>query len=146
MRKAVLLSLLLATKALACTGTPDPVLVSLAGYYADGFGLDERLVQAVVMAESGFCPTAVSPRGAVGLGQLMPGTAAALGVNPWDPAQNLWATARYLREQYDTFGSWPLALAAYHAGPGNVVAYGGVPPFDETQDYVRSVLDDYRDR
>ena len=56
MRKAVLLSLLLATKALACTGTPDPVLVSLAGYYADGFGLDERLVQAVVMAESGFCP------------------------------------------------------------------------------------------
>ena len=76
----------------------------------------------------------------------MPGTAAALGVNPWDPAQNLWATARYLREQYDTFGSWPLALAAYHAGPGNVVAYGGVPPFDETQDYIRSVLNDYRDR
>ena len=146
MRKAVLLSLSLATKALACTGAPDPVLVSLAGYYADGFGLDERLVQAVVMAESGFCPTAVSPKGAVGLGQLMPGTAAALGVNPWDPAQNLWATARYLREQYHTFGSWPLALAAYHAGTGNVVAYGGVPPFDETQDYVRSVLDDYRNR
>lgn len=146
MRKAVLLSLLLATKALACTGTPDPVLVSLAGYYADGFGLDERLVQAVVMAESGFCPSAVSPKGAVGLGQLMPGTAAVLGVNPWDPAQNLWATARYLREQYDTFGSWPLALAAYHAGPGNVVKYGGVPPFDETQDYVRSVLDDYHNR
>ena len=146
MRRAVLLSLLLATKALACTGTPDPVLVSLAGYYADGFGLDERLVQAVVMAESGFCPTAVSRKGAVGLGQLMPGTAAAVGVNPWDPAQNLWATARYLREQYDTFGSWPLALAAYNAGPGNVVKYGGVPPFDETQDYVRSVLDDYRNR
>ncbi len=146
MRKAVLLSLLLATRALACTGMPDPVLVSLTGYYADGFGLDERLVQAVVMAESGFCEAAVSPKGAVGLGRLMPGTAAALGVNPWDPAQNLWATARYLREQYDTFGSWPLALAAYNAGSGNVVAYGGVPPFRETQDYVRSVLDDYRNR
>lgn len=146
MRRAVLLSLSLATNALACTGTPDRALLELAGYYAKGFGLDERLVQAVVMIESGFCPTAVSPKGAVGLGQLMPGTAAELGVNPWDPAQNLWATAKYLREQYDTFGSWPLALAAYNAGPGNVVKYGGVPPFTETQNYVRRVLDDYQDR
>lgn len=146
MRRAVLLSLSLATNALACTGTPDRALLELTGYYAEGFGLDERLVQAVVMVESGFCPTAVSPKGAVGLGQLMPGTAAELGVNPWDPAQNLWGTAKYLREQYDTFGSWPLALAAYNAGPGSVVEYGGVPPFTETQNYVRRVLDEYRDR
>jgi soluble lytic murein transglycosylase-like protein len=145
-KRAVLLSLSLATNALACTGTPDRALLELAGYYADGFGLDERLVQAVVMVDSGFCPTAVSPEGAVGLGQLMPGTALELGVNPWDPAQNLWATAKYLREQYDAFGSWPLALAAYNAGPGNVAKYGGVPPFTETQDYVRRVLDDYQGR
>ena len=92
----------------------------------------------------GFCPTAVSSKGAVGLGQLMPGTAALLGVNPWDPAQNLWATAKYLREQYDTFGDWKLALAAYNAGPGNVAKYGGVPPFTETQSYIRRVLSVYR--
>jgi len=118
--------------------------MELAGFYARAFGLDEPFVQAVVWVESGFCPTAVSPKGAVGLGQLMPGTAAALGVNPWDPAQNLWATAKYLREQYDAFGHWELALAAYNAGPGNVTKYGGVPPFTETQSYVRRVLSVYR--
>jgi len=123
-RSLVLLSLLLlGTSALGCSSTPDPALMDLAGYYADGFGLDEELVQAVVYVESSFCPTAVSPKGAVGLGQLMPGTAALLGVNPWDPAQNLWATAKYLREQYDTFGTWELTLAAYNAGPWNVVKY-----------------------
>ena len=91
-----------------------------------------------------FCPFAVSPAGAIGLGQLLPGTAAMLGVDPWDPAQNLWATAKYLREQYDTFGNWELSLAAYNAGPGNVIRYRGVPPFIETQSYVRRVLSVYR--
>lgn len=145
MRSLVLLSLLLlGTSALGCSSTPDPALMDLAGLYAEGFGLDEKLVQALVWVESGFCPTAVSPKGAVGLGQLMPGTAALLGVNPWDPAQNLWATAKYLREQYDTFGDWELSLAAYNAGPGNVARYGGVPPFTETQSYIRRVLSVYR--
>ena len=91
-----------------------------------------------------FCPSAVSPAGAIGLGQLLPGTAAMLGVDPWDPAQNLWGTAKYLREQYDTFGNWKLSLAAYNAGPGNVIRHRGVPPFTETQSYVRRVLSVYR--
>ena len=109
-------------------------------------GVPVELFDSLIVQESRYNPRALSPVGAIGMAQLMPGTAAALGVNPWDPAQNLWATARYLREQYDTFGSCPLALAAYHAGPGNVAKYGVVPPFNETQDYVRSVLDDYRNR
>ncbi len=90
-----------------------------------------------------FCPTAVSPAGAIGLGQLMPGTAAILGVDPWDPAQNLWGTAKYLRQQYDTFGDWELSLAAYNAGPNAVRKYRGVPPFTETQSYIRRVLSVY---
>ena len=144
MRLLVLLSLLLATSALGCSSTPDPALMDLTAYYAAGFGLDEHLVQAVVRVESSFCPSAVSPEGAIGLGQLLPGTAAMLGVDPWDPAQNLWATAKYLREQYDTFGNWELSLAAYNAGPGNVISYRGIPPFTETQSYVRRVLSVYR--
>ena len=145
MRNLVLLSLLLlGTSALGCSSTPDPALMDLAGLYAEGFGLDERFVQAVVYVESSFCPTAVSPKGAIGLGQLMPDTATLLDVDPWDPAQNLWATAKYLREQYDTFGTWELTLAAYNAGPGNVIKYRGVPPFTETQSYIRRVLSVYR--
>ena len=144
MRALGLTLLLLATSALACDATANRELLELTAFYANGFGLDEHLVQAVVWVESGFCATAVSPAGAIGLGQLMPGTAAVLRVDPWDPAQNLWGTAKYLREQYDTFGNWELSLAAYNAGPGNVVRYRGVPPFTETQSYVRRVLSVYR--
>ncbi len=86
MRSLVLLSLLLGTSALACSSAPDPELMNLAAHYARGFGLDEQLVQAVVWVKSSFCPTALSAVGAVGLGQLMPGTAAMLGVDPWNPA------------------------------------------------------------
>lgn len=75
----------------------------------------------------------------------MPATARALGVVPKDPVQNLWGTAKYLREQYDTFSDWILALAAYNAGPGNVQHYGGVPPFAETHTYIHEVLRVYAD-
>lgn len=119
------------------------MLLERAAYYAGVFGLDAALVQAVVWQESRFCATAVSPKGAIGLGQLMPATAQELGVDPWSIDQNLWGTAKYLRMQYDTFGDWTIALAAYNAGPGNVTRYGGFPPFVETQTYVRSVLDAY---
>lgn len=95
-------------------------------------GLFERLVQK----ESAFNPKAVSPAGAIGLSQLMPGTAKSLGVDPTDPEQNLEGGARYLKAMYDQFGSWPLALAAYNAGPGRVKAAGGVPNIPETQNYV----------
>ena len=78
----------------------------------------------------------MSHKGALGLAQLMPQTAAVLGVDPLDAAQNLEGGARYLRQQYNTFGDWRLALAAYNAGPGAVERYGDVPPYAETQSYV----------
>ena len=99
-----------------------------------------RLFTALINQESRFNPRAVSPKGAQGLGQLMPATARGLGVqDPFDPAENLNGAARYLTKQLDTFGSVSLALAAYNAGPSRVEQYGGVPPFKETQNYVRII-------
>jgi soluble lytic murein transglycosylase-like protein len=106
--------------------------------------VDPRLLAALVWSESGFRPDAVSSAGARGLAQLMPGTAAGMGIDPDDPLQNLEGGARYLRAGIDRFGAPELALAAYNAGPGNVERYGGIPPFDETQRYVSIVLDRYR--
>lgn len=103
--------------------------------------LDPALVRAVVQAESGFNPRAVSPAGAKGLMQLMDSTAQALGVrDPFDPVQNVAGGTRYLRQMLDLFGDERLALAAYNAGPGAVQRYGGVPPYAETQRYVATVL------
>lgn len=108
--------------------------------------LDPRLVTALVAAESAFQPRVVSPAGARGLGQLMPGTAAMLGVtDAFDPRQNLAGTVTYLERQLRRFGSPRLALAAYNAGPGAVQKYGGVPPYRETQAYVRYVLKLYQE-
>jgi soluble lytic murein transglycosylase-like protein len=105
-------------------------------------GIDPALLKGLVSQESGFNPNARSGAGAVGLTQLMPGTAASLGVtNPLDPTQSLQGGAKYLREQLDRFGGdEQLALAAYNAGPGAVQKYGGVPPYAETQNYVTSVM------
>ena len=107
-------------------------------------GLDGRMLAALVWTESNFRPQAVSRAGAVGLAQLMPGTARGLRVDPYDPHQNLDGGARYLAAQLDTFGSIELALAAYNAGPGRVRAAGGIPNIVETQLYVVRVLDRYR--
>lgn len=103
-------------------------------------GLDPRLFAAVVWAESAYHPGAVSHAGALGLAQLMPTTAARLGVDPAHPLQNLAGGARYLSQQQASFGSVELALAAYNAGPGAVVSHGGIPPYAETQYYVLAVL------
>lgn len=102
-------------------------------------GVPEDLFLRLVQQESGWNPNARSHKGARGLAQLMPATAARLGVNPDDPVQNLEGGARYLRMMYNTFGSWRLALAAYNAGPAAVQKYGGIPPYRETTSYVRII-------
>lgn len=107
-------------------------------------GVDAGLLAAVAHVESAMNPRAVSPAGAQGLMQLMPATAAGLGVaDPFDPAQAVDGAARLLRSHLDRFGSLELALAAYNAGPGAVSRHGGIPPYVETQAYVRRVLDRY---
>ena len=107
-------------------------------------GVDPALLAALVKNESGFDPTARSHAGAIGLAQLMPGTAAELEVDPTDPLENLRGGARYLREQLDRFGTPELALAAYNAGPGRVSRAGGIPRITETQNYVERVMTSWR--
>lgn len=102
-------------------------------------GVPTDLFLRLVQQESGWNAKAKSHKGALGLAQLMPGTARKLRVNPHDPYENLEGGARYLKEQYRTFGSWRLALAAYNAGPGAVKKYGGVPPYKETRNYVKVI-------
>jgi len=104
------------------------------------FDIPQQLFLRLIEQESGWNPRAVSHKGAIGLTQLMPETARILGVDPYDPKQNIMGGARYLATQYRTFRNWRLALAAYNAGPGAVQKYGGVPPFKETQNYVRTIL------
>lgn len=103
-------------------------------------GVPEDLFLRLVQQESGWNPTARSRAGAYGLAQLMPATARLLRVDSTNPAQNLEGGARYLAQQYRDFGTWRLALAAYNAGPEAVQRYGGIPPYRETQDYVRIIL------
>lgn len=108
-------------------------------------GLPTALLEALVAQESGGNPNAVSNSGAIGLTQLMPQTAASLGVNPWNPTQNLIGGAQYLAQQLHTFhGNIPQALAAYNAGPGAVESYGGIPPYTQTQQYVTRVMQLYQ--
>jgi len=122
-----------------------PNLERLIHKYASHYGVDPSLVRAVMRHESGFNPQAVSPKGAQGLMQLMPGTAAQMGVqNPFDPEQNIAGGVGYLRLCLDRFGhSVPLAVAAYNAGPERVAQSQGIPSIPETQNFVKNVLGTY---
>jgi hypothetical protein len=104
------------------------------------YGLPADVFLRLINQESGFKIDALSSKGAYGPAQLMPDTAAELGVNREDPRENIFGGAKYLRQQLDRFGQMPLALAAYNAGAGNVEKYGGIPPFKETQGYIQSIL------
>ena len=115
-------------------------LQDMAAAAATQYGIPPDIFASLIQQESGWRPDVISSAGAIGPAQLMPGTAEGLGVDPYDPAQNIEGGARYLAQQYERFGSWPLALAAYNAGPGAVTRYGGIPPFAETQAYVPAVL------
>lgn len=122
-------------------GGAPPQIRAMIEEAANNHNIDPDLLDALVQAESNYKPDAVSSKRAMGLTQLMPATARALGVqDPFDPAQNLNGGARYLSQMLRTHGSLEHALAAYNAGPGNVAKYGGIPPFAETQEYVRKVM------
>ena len=124
----------------AFSGSYKGEYLAVAKAMAAKNGIPEAMFLRLVQQESGWNPGAVSSKGATGLAQLMPGTAARLGVDASDPQQNLDGGARYLRMMFDRFGSWRLALAAYNAGPQAVEKYGGIPPFQETQGYVTAIL------
>jgi len=124
-------------------GAP-PAIKAMIQDAANSAGIDMVLFEALVGQESNYNPSVTSPKGALGLSQLMPGTAQALGVDPRDPLQNLQGGARYFAQMLRQFqGDTEKALAAYNAGPGAVTRYNGIPPFRETQDYVRKVLARY---
>jgi len=107
---------------------------------ANTYGLPEELITSVIRTESAFQAHALSPKGAQGAMQIMPQTQEELGlVDPFDPEANVMAGCAYLKRQLDRFGSLELALAAYNAGPTNVIKYQGIPPFEETRDYIKRV-------
>ncbi len=109
------------------------------------YSIDPALLKAIAKVESSFNPKAISPKGALGLMQLLPETAELVGVkNPLNPLENLKGAALYLKKLLDEFKDLPLALAAYNAGPEKVKAYRGIPPYPETRQFVRSVLYYYR--
>jgi hypothetical protein len=125
-------------------GTYRDTYLPIIQEIAEKYGMDPLLIYRVIEVESGFNPNACSSANAMGLMQLIPETANSLNVkDPYDPYENIQAGVRYLKMQLDRFGSIELALAAYNAGPGAVENYGGVPPFKETLNYVKIIMERY---
>jgi len=122
-------------------GAPKGEILNLIDKYSQKYNIDKNLVKAVVKQESGFNSKAVSSAGAMGLMQLMPSTAKNLGVrNPFDAEQNIAGGTKYLKNLINKYDSVKLGLAAYNAGSGAVNKYGGVPPYKETQNYVKNII------
>ncbi|MGP8099738.1 MAG: lytic transglycosylase domain-containing protein [Candidatus Cybelea sp.] len=131
----------------AAARTPRGEIERLVKVSAADYGVDPALIEAIIERESAFDSNATSSAGARGLMQLMPQTAAGLGVtDSYDAAQNVAGGTRYLRSLLDRFGNVKLAVAAYNAGPDAVQRYGGVPPYEETRNYVRNVMASYARR
>lgn len=126
-------------RALPYSGKYRGEYINMAREAARRHQVPEELFLRLVQQESGWNPNAVSNKGALGLAQLMPATARRLRVDPSDPYENLDGGARYLSRQFKRFKSWRLALAAYNAGPGAVRKYDGVPPYEETRNYVKII-------
>ena len=142
-----------AASAFSISGSTSGISSSLRSQYDSLFvaagtkhGISPNLLAAVAKQESGFNPKAGSGAGAQGLMQFMPGTAKSLGVNPWDPASAVDGAARMLSGLVKKFGSVELALAGYNAGPGAVQKYNGIPPYKETQNYVKNITAMIRER
>ncbi len=123
----------------------NPQVLNMISHISRKHGIDENLIKAIIKQESGFNPRAKSKAGAMGLMQLMPATAASLGVkDPFNPVQNVEGGVKYLKSMLNKYnGNVILALAAYNAGPGAVDKYDGVPPYAETQNYVKNILSNY---
>lgn len=123
---------------LVISGTPQIYRQSILDA-AKREGIPASILSALLASESSWNPRAISPAGAVGLAQFMPGTARAMGINPYDATQSIYGAAKYLKRQLDSFGNMDSALAAYNAGPNAVSQYGGIPPYEETQNYVAKI-------
>ena len=139
-----LIIILIAISAYGFACELDSDIVQLTIDVAKQEGIQPELLVAVVWVESRFCPDAVSPAGAIGLGQLMPLTANELNVQPNNPQENLLGASRYLLKQHKRFDNWQLALAAYNAGASRVERAAGIPNIPETQDYILKVTKIYQ--
>lgn len=127
-------------QATTCTKIEKSEARKIVAQQAQINNIDKHLIEAIIQTESAFNNCAISPKGAIGLMQLMPSTAESMNLNPQIPSENIKAGIIYFKKMHDKFKNTSLALAAYNAGPNAVIKHKGIPPYNETQQYVRKVL------